>query len=332
MKLLRKIALASVLVAILVSCASSSWTTNPYSVVSKDKYVAAVGYGMTMETAEQNAKVELASLFGSGINSVVSRVVTESEVERNGITSESSSDKFFQASSVTIDVDNLYGVEIVKRIEKDGRFFALAAMDKATTLDWYKSQLESLKKTYNTLLPDANGDGALASLEKAVLLYKTVEEHNRDAAICSYLSGEDGDYIDTSKAREILRNAKSSIVFSISWLGEEESSVTSAVSKVFSSLGLRVGKDNESPTAKVEILLDWTESKGTGVASSFVFAEYDASISLVDMTVGVSVFVYTAKGREGHQTIEGAKSRALTALSEEIANGLGNELKEKFAL
>ena len=78
--------------------------------------------------------------------------------------------------------------------------------------------------------------------------------------------------------------------------------------------------------------MDWTESKGTGVASSFVFAEYDASISLVDMTDGVSVFVYTEKGREGHQTIEGAKSRALTALSEEIANGLGNELKEKFAL
>lgn len=332
MKLLRKIALATVLVAILVSCASSSWTTNPYSVVPKDNYVAAVGYGMTMETAEQNAKVELASLFGSGINSVVSRVMTESEVERNGITSESSSDKFFQASSVTINVDNLYGVEIIKRMEKDGRFFALAAMNKATTFDWYKSQLESLKKSYEKLLSSTNSDGTLSSLEKAVLLAKTVEEHNRDAAICSYLSGEEGEYLDASVSREILRNAKSSIIFAISWLGEEEPSVTSSVSKVFSSLGLKVGNDNESSTAKVEIILDWTESKGTGVASSFVFAEYDVSVSLVDMTDGGSIFVFTSKGREGHQTIEGAKSRALTALSEDISKGLGNELKEQFAL
>ena len=50
------------------------------------------------------------------------------------------------------------------------------------------------------------------------------------------------------------------------------------------------------------------------------------------MTDGGSIFVFTSKGREGHQTNEGAKSRALTALSEDISKGLGNELKEQFAL
>ena len=333
MKISRVIILAIILVASLASCASSSWTTDPYSVVSREGCVAAVGYGMTMETAEQNAKVELASLFGSGVNSVVSRVITESDADRNGIKSSSASDKFFQASSVTIEVDNLYGIEIVKRTEKEGRFFALASMDKATTLNWYRSEMQTLSNTYESLLSVSNDNpGTLSSLENASALVRTVDEYNKDAAICSFLSGKDGDYIDASIAREILRNSKSSVVFSINWIGEEDPAVTSAATKVFSSLGLRIGKENENPAASININVDWTETKGTGVASSFVFAEYDASISVVDTSDESTVFVFTSKNKEGHQNIESAKSRALAVLSEEIAEELGNELKEKFAL
>jgi len=102
------------------------------------------------------------------------------------------------------------------------------------------------------------------------------------------------------------------------------------VDKILTGAGLKVSAGNQEPTAKATVTVVWRESTGTGVASSFIFADYNADISLVDLAGGESIFVRSYKGKEGHQTFESAKARAITGLVDQIEDEFGPAMMEVF--
>ena len=112
--------------------------------------------------------------------------------------------------------------------------------------------------------------------------------------------------------------------------GDDSGAVRSAVSKTFTDVGIAVASGNQTPTAKAAVTIVWRESAGTGVASSFIFADYNADISLVDLAGGENIFVRSYKGKEGHQTFESAKARAISGLVSQIEDEFTPEMREVF--
>ncbi len=320
-----------IFLVLIASCASTSWVSNPYSKYSRDKYLAAVGYGETADVADLNAKVELASLFGLNVSTVTARTVVEtlSDYDEN----------FLIASSSSSNVDNLYGVEIVQRtVGKDGRYVALAVMEKKPTLEYLQGNLGSEEAGVERLYEKVEaGLGTLSGLESASKLVEAVSNYNTHVAMINYLSKDDLgglaglDYLDERKALDKWQEARDSFAVGITVTGDDSGSVKATISKLLTSCGLRVADVNDACAALVVCNINMREVQGSGVATSFVFAEYDASISMTDVVSGKTILSYSLNGKEGHQNITSAQTRALKDLNEKISSSFGEEVKGKFA-
>lgn len=322
----------SVLLVLLVSCASGNWMANPYSKFPQADYVCGVGYGKSYEEAELAARKELASQFGMAVQSTVSRTLIETSAEKNGASSESFSEFFSSNSTVSVNVDNLYGVRIEKRGEKDGAFVALAVMEKKATTDYYKGQLDSLKGTIDVQKRNALGKvGTFEGMKAATELVRTCEQYNTTAVMYNYLSGSEVPFIGLSESYDLYRQAMASIVLEVIVTGDPSGAVKSAVSKVFTDSGFAVSNGTLEPTAKATVTINWQDTQGTGVASSFVFASYNADVSLVDLSGNETVLVFASKGKEGHQNIDSARTKATSALVSQIGEEFSTLVKENYS-
>ena len=323
---------ALLLAGLLASCSSTAWVMNPYKAYDEGRYVCAVGKGNTQEEADLAARKELASLFGMGVQSTVSRTVIETSSEKDGATSESYGEYFASNASVSVNADNLYGVEIAKRTtQKDGSIVSLAVMEKKATTDYYLARLKSDGEEIDTLKVSVPTlFGTLSGVSGAASLVKKANDYNTGVVMCNYLSGSELPFRSLAEFYEIYRQAREAVVVDVIVEGDDSGAVKSAVDKILTGAGLKVSAGNQEPTAKAAVTIVWRESAGTGVASSFIFADYNADISLVDLAGGESIFVRSYKGKEGHQTFESAKARATTGLVGQIEDEFGPAMREVF--
>ncbi len=315
-----------ILVCILVitSCSSTSWIGNPYASYSREIYVAAVGYGDSADTADSNAKAELASLFGLRVTSVTARTVTESLTSYD--------ENFMRANVSYADVDNLYGVEIAKRaVDKDGRHVSLAVMEKKPTLEYLEGNIVNERNAVERLYAlVAETTGTLTGLENARSLVTSVSDYNTHIAMINYLSGKNEEYLDEKSASDKWQEARDSVSIAVSVSGDDSGAVKGKLLSLMTACGLRVADNPEDAASSVECSIDMREIQGSGVASSFVFAEYDAVITMADSASGKTILSYSYNGKEGHSNYTSAVTRALKDLCGKISSSLGEEMKEKF--
>ncbi len=317
---------------LFVSCTSTAWTTNPYKGYDKDSYICAVGRGATAEEADLAARKELASLFGMQVQSTVSRTYMESSIERDGANTEGSSEMFTSMASSTVNVDDLYGVEIAKRTSKDGEHISLAVMERRTTAEYYKSKLDSSVQRLQSLESDVLENlGTLKALERAVEYVRLCDECNVSTVMYNYLSGDSLPFTDMSKGYGLHDKALDAMVLEVEVSGDDSGAVEASIGRILTDAGLSVSNGSRTPTAKVMVEITWSERKGTGVASSFTFALYNAEVSFVDIAGNEAVMVESFKGREGHRSYEGAKSRALSSFVKELDSKLSSILEDTYS-
>ena len=313
-----------VLVLVITSCSTTSWISNPYASYSRESYVAAVGYGDSADTADSNARAELASLFGLRVTSVTARTVTETLSDYD--------ESFMRANVSYADVDNLYGVEIAKRtVDKGGRHVSLAVMEKKTTLEYLEGNVASERSAVERLyaLVDETA-GTLTGLENARSLVTQVSDYNTHIAMINYLSGKNEEYLDEKAASDKWQEARESVSISVSVTGDDSGAVRGEILSLMTDCGLRVAENPGNAAASVECSIDMREIQGSGVASAFVFAEYDAVMTMTDNASGKTILSCSYSGKEGHQNYTSAVTRAVKNLSDDIASSFGNEIKEKF--
>ncbi len=332
---MRRIALVGLILVplfLLSSCTSVVWISNPYSEYPKESYVCAVGYGKTTEEADSEARKNLASLFGMEVKATITSTMVETTLKQDGMTINSFSELFSNDTSISVAVDNLYGVEIVNRANSsNGDFISLAVMDKKTTSDYYRAKMQSDKATTENLEHSIMLElGTFQGVRDSVMLINAYEEYNTSTVIYGYLSGETQEYISLSLAQDLLRTAKDSIILEVDVEGDESGVIKSTVSKVFTDYGFAISNNASSPSAHAVITINWRQTTGTGVASPFLFANFDADVSLVDVMGDETVLVLTLSGKEGHQTYEGAKARAIDSLSESLAKEFRSVLSDYY--
>ena len=167
---MKKLILVLLSTLIIISCTTPSWINNPYESYSRDNYVAAVGYGDTSDAADVNAKAELASLFGLRVSTMTVRTVTQSLTDYD--------ESFMMSNASYADVDNLYGVEIVKRIvDRDGRYVSLCVMEKTSTIEYLKGNILDKRDAVNRLYSLVDETlGTLECLENASNLVTAVRD------------------------------------------------------------------------------------------------------------------------------------------------------------
>jgi hypothetical protein len=114
--MIKKILISFIIPLILLVAACSTtggWIENPYSQYPAADYVCAVGRGYSQDEADLDARKELASVFGLAVNSTITRTVAET----TDLGTTDYSEYLLSTTQASVNVDNLYGVEIVKRIQ-----------------------------------------------------------------------------------------------------------------------------------------------------------------------------------------------------------------------
>ncbi|MDD7270849.1 MAG: hypothetical protein PUH25_03095 [Spirochaetales bacterium] len=318
--MMRAISLVIALLMIFSSCTS---TSNTYS---KSEYLTGKGYGMTAEDAQLNAKVELASLFGTNVKSVTARTITENK--------DGYDESFIKASEIVIDVEDLYGLEIAEtKREKDGRYTSVAIINKEVASSRYKAEIENLLNSLIKIekLP-IEANGSFESLEKAVSYYSLVEKYNMYVSIINYLDNDNISYYDIRKAENVYKEVSNSICLEIVLSGDENGKIEAELARILTDMGIKISGGSEMPTVIAEGQINFRKIQGTGIASDFVFAEYDIEIRLRDLLNDRALFVYTSHGREGHQDYGSAKSRAIAVIIEELESSFREQFEDKYSL
>lgn len=325
--------LAALLFAgLLVSCSSTGWVTDPYRSYAQDKYVCAVGRGYSPEEADLAARRELASLFGMAVQSTVSRTIIETSSEKDGKTSESFGEYFTSTASVSVNADNLYGVEIAKRIvDKDGTCVSLAVMERRATTDYYLARLKSDGEEIEALKASIPSYfGTMRGVKDASTLVRKTNDYNTSVVMCNYLSGSDLPFKSLADGYALYSQAQDDVVLEVQVEGDDSGAVKSAISKIFTNAGFAVSNGTQTSTARTAVTIVWRESAGTGVASSFIFADYNADVSVIDLAGNETIMVYSTKGKEGHQSFEGAKARATSGLVAALEEEFKASMSEYF--
>ncbi len=257
----------------------------------------------------------------------------ESSIERDGANTDGSSEMFTSMASSTVNVDDLYGVEIAKRTtSKDGGYISLAVMERRTTAEYYRSKLDSSIQRLQSLEDDVLENlGTLKALERSVEYVRLCDECNVSTVMYNYLAGDSLPFTDMSKGYSLHDRALNAMVLEVEVSGDDSGAVKAFIGRILTDAGLSISNGSQTPTAKVSIEITWSEQKGTGVASSFTFALYNAAVSFVDIAGNEAVTVESFKGREGHQSFEGAKSRALSSFVKELDSKLSSILEDTYS-
>lgn len=321
--------LIAIIAVLLVSCTSSAWIKNPYKNYSESEYICAVGYGYTEEDAAINAKRELVSLFGMSIEAVTSRVLSETFVDDGKGVSETYAEAFVAETSTGVSIDNLFGVKIAEKSIVDKKYVALAVMEKEPTINHYRNELPFMRASLDKSLMNLRESfGSFEAIELANRYYEEAEEYNLHVGVYNYISGSSWGLYDLAEARKTVLEARSSVSLAVSVEGDQNGAVEAALYELFADSSFKVADRNDNPTSIVSVKISWNEFQGIG--NPFTFANYTVRASIVDASTGNAVFSFDFEGKEGHQTFDGAKTRAARAIVDVIESEFADKLFGKY--
>ena len=220
-------------------------------------------------------------------------------------------------------------MEIVKRVQaEDGSFRSLAVMEKTVTRNSHAALIESDLDEIEAIRNGISYDGSFSTLGKASKLVTLCGECNTRIVMYNYLSGENRALINLSESKEIYRQALSSIVLETEVTGDDTGAVKSAVNKILTDAGFAVSNGKLAPTAKARVSINWIRTAGIG--NPFIFANYNADVSVVDLKGNETVMVFSTSDKEGHQIYESAQSRAIKRLIGTLEEEFSVQLLKKY--
>jgi hypothetical protein len=298
-----------------------AWTIDPYTIYSRDKYLAAVGFAANRADAERKALAALTALFGQSVQSEFSEVTRYSEAVSKGIISVSESTQIRDQVLTAASLDSLIGAE-TGNVWDNGRgmVYAAAYMDRAKTAAVYTALIQANQQNIAELTSmsaaEKNTFDGYARYSLAVIMagintkYAQVLSQAGGPAAVASLNLKSADSYSL-EAANIVKNTTVQVVVE----GDKANRIRDAFAKVLSGEGLRT-KGNSPPYA-LEVNVDMNEVSFAG--NDMKYCRYTVSANLVEQETGAALIPFAIADRVGHSTYEGAVSSAFITIEKTIA-------------
>jgi hypothetical protein len=305
------------------------WVSDPYQVYPRTVYLAAVGYGPSRDSAGKNALAALTAIFNQSISSETEVNVSYSEaLEKSGSIWSENSD-IAQTVKTSVQMNTLIGAEIADVWDDGGgTVYAAAVMDKLKTGSVYSELIRQNRETIARLTALSSEekqsfDGYVkyqqaSSFADANMVFANVM---KVIDIPSFGGGDikSGEYYRI-EASEIAKN----IPVAVAVDNDRQGRINGAFTQALSASGFRSGGANPRYTLKGSLALEPVTYEG----NPYRWVRYSVESSLVDLSSGMTIFPYSITGREGHNSVPEAETRALRAAETSIRDGYGRALGE----
>jgi len=311
-----------------------NWTSNPYAVYSRDRYLAAVGTGSDRTEAEKRAFAALAAFFGQSIRTDLTVATIYSEAVSNGIITVSENTQVRDTIVTAASLDTLIGAEIGNVWEdRRGTIYALAYIDRRRTAAVYTEIILMNQRNIDNLIAmnaaEKNTFDGYARYKLAALIAGMNEEYagivrlSEDSKVPFDISNISNADALSLEASNIIKNI--SVGFRVN--GDSNNRVRDAFAKALSGEGLRTQGSNTPYVLDVSVNM----SEITYPGNAFKFCGYTISANLIERSTGSVLLPFSVSGREGHSTYETAQTRAIAAMEKTIAENYPVLFREYLA-
>lgn len=323
------LALVSILFVASSSCATTKqatpdWVVGRFDAELSAKYILAVGSGRSREGAEKDARHNLASYFGTDINSRTYAGTTY--YERGG--SVQTSQVYNTDLLVDVKVDDLVCVEEIESfVDRDGAFYVLLGMNKRDSVAYYSSKLTDLNKEIS--FEYAGLEYSPHNLENLISLASLRKKVSKATEIIGMIGLIDGSRhysasVSSFLVEELRKEYIDDISFSIELNGDAVSFVSS-IESVITGNGFHLSSD---PTASV-VMVNLSLSNITGNTRN-CFCGFDLAIEIKDKESGKIVYSWRKQGREAMSTYEQAQAKVIYNLSKNIEKEFNDDFANSF--
>ncbi|MDR2617778.1 MAG: LPP20 family lipoprotein [Treponema sp.] len=308
-----------------------AWVDAPDSVYSKQRYVAAVGFGSDRRQAERNALANLTGVFGQSIQAEMKTVNSYSEAVRTGAIQAAENNTVQNAITTSAAMDSLVGAEIADVwFDSRSTYYAAAVMEKAKTSVLYADLIRSNERIIADLLDMSADERNTLNGYSRCLLSATIADADRVYAnVLTYVGNTSGINPGEMKkgeeyrlqAAEIARN----IPIAVRVNGDRSDRIKAAFSGALSRLGFRSGGGSSRYVLEAQLTL--TPAELPNQQNRFV--RYLVDAELKDSAGEYAVLLpYSASGREGHLNQPEAEERAVRAAERKISDEFGASLQD----
>ena len=308
-----------------------AWVNDPYAAYSRDRYIAAVGYGADRAEAERRAFANLTALFGQSVRAETSIATAYSEAISQGIISVSENTRVRDEVATAASLDTLIGAEIGGVWDNArGMVYAAARMDKERTVAVYTDmilvnqqiidRLTNLGAAQRNTLDGYARYSLAAGIAAINTKYASVVTQAGGSTASLNLRGAES-YSLT--AREIIGN----ITVAVQVNGDQDSRIQGVFAKALSDKGLRTRGTNPPYT----LVVDVAYNEAVFPNNPNKFCRYTISANLTENATRASLLPFTFTGRSGRPTYEEARTMAVRDIERTIAETFPAALDEYLA-
>jgi len=294
-----------------------SWVTDPYTVYSRDRYIAAVGFAANRAEAEKRAFAALVAFFGQSIRTDLQVASFYSEAVTNGVISVSENTHVRDIIAAAASLDKLVGAEI-GFIWEDGRgsVNALAYVEKQRTVVIYNELIRLNQKNVDELITmttaEKNTFGGYARYKLASMIAKINSDY---AGIVTLAGGAPINFTSSNTLTLESQNIIKSISVSVIVTGDMNNRVRDVFAGVLNGEGLRTQGRNNPYTLEVSVNMNETRFPN----NDKIFCRFTVNANLVERATGAVLLPFSVTEREGHASYEQAQARAYLTIERIIA-------------
>ncbi len=340
------LAVLLVVLCILTGCATTSqqvpsWVFDNNSAWDPALYITAVGQGMTIQQAQEDATQALARVLQQKVQAttVASQNLSKSRsAELDETTIQQNLNQL-----VTVGTDlSITGMRIQEKFcqtDRNGNttWYALALLDREVAGAWYEEQvLQNSEQIFSLQAASGNaelnhqGFTAIQHLRKAEALAHLTDEQVAILSVVHPVRYETvlpvwqtAEFIETQR-----QQLEKSLVFGVSIANDYDQRIAKAIQTVFAQQNLDCTLITADSTAGVitgELTITPFDSSNPDNANKYV--RYTLTASLKDVQ-GTEQLPLTITGREAHLSTEEATQRAIRTVENELKKKLAAELQK----
>ncbi len=294
-------------------------------------YLIGVGYGPDRQSAEDDARSEIAKIFTSEIASHTRTYEEYFQATAKGKSTQTESSNIEQITEVSTQkvISGVRIAQVYEETKPDPIFYALAVLDRDRSAAILRHRIQEIDQEIQRLLTRAEGEEdtliRIQHLKQSIQKHLLREAYNSELRILSHSGGGIPPSIHFSEIkRELEAVLLRDFFIGLSIRGSRAEEVLEALVQGLNQQGFSVSEDVDRADVLVRGTVEIAPlDRGT---PEWKYVQWRAHFDLVDQRGGRVFGSVNKTGREGHRSLAQAEDRAVRNLRKALATHIAREM------
>ena len=298
-----------------------SWFIDPKSRYDENKYLSAIGEGLTLKDAQINAYGNLARIFSISIKFDAKSLERYKNSENN-----SYHNSFYEENTELQSLAELFGVEFKDNYTDNGIYYVIAVMDKKKSCSLLKKRISDNEEAIKIYMDNLSNEPIerYSVLDMVSILSKKNQMYSEQLLVMGqpvHLN------YNPNTIQALLNEVSKELTFKLD-LDNSYSSLAQNIQRSITKLGFKLSQNNAFYVFQVK--MDWSDSREAPYGGYFIF--YDFQIDLLNKNGDlIKTFSFdNSSGKEyGNSEVE-ARKFVLKKVTDTISDEFDDKLISFF--